>query len=301
MPREVPLGGTRAMTVRRTLPTRRRPLIGAWCFLDHYGPNEVSERGGMLVPPHPHAGLQTVTWLFEGEVEHRDSGGGHAFVHPGEIGLMTSGYGTAHSEVSTPATTILHGVQLWVALPAAALTLPRSFMFRTAPKATVDVGSVTVFVGELAGVDAEVPMHTPLVAAEIVLAPHAELALDVRPDFEHGVLVDTGDIAVFDTTLRSGELGFVAHGASELRLTNTTGLYARAVLIGGTPFEEQIAMWWNFVGRTHEDIVEMREQWQANSDRFGDVVGFTGDVMRLDAPPMPRVRILSRGNPPITT
>lgn len=113
-PRQVPLGGLRALEVRRTLPHRDRSFVGAWCFVDHYGP----ERGvGMDVPPHPHTGLQTVSWLFEGAIEHHDSGGAHAVVRPGEVNLMTSGRGIVHSEVSTPGTETLHGVQLWVALP----------------------------------------------------------------------------------------------------------------------------------------------------------------------------------------
>src|SRR5690242_10581104 len=120
-PRDVPLGGLRAMTVRRTLPQRQRSLIGAWCFLDHYGPDEVdpSAQGdeGMVVPPHPHTGLQTVSWLFTGEIEHRDSAGHHAVVRPGELNLMTAGRGISHSEYSTPGTTVLHGAQLWLALP----------------------------------------------------------------------------------------------------------------------------------------------------------------------------------------
>src|SRR3954470_2481050 len=96
--REVPLGGVRAMRVRRTLPQRARSLIGAWCFADHYGPIEVGGGAAMDLPPHPHTGLQTVTWLFAGEVEHRDSLGTHSLVHPGELNLMTSGHGICHSE-----------------------------------------------------------------------------------------------------------------------------------------------------------------------------------------------------------
>ena len=126
-PRLVPLGGLRAMPVRRTLPQRQRSLIGAWCFADHYGPDRVATTGGMVVPPHPHTGLQTVSWLFSGEVEHRDSAGVHAMVRPGELNLMTSGYGIAHSEVSTPERDLLHGVQLWVALPEADRDLIREF------------------------------------------------------------------------------------------------------------------------------------------------------------------------------
>src|SRR5690349_8222856 len=115
------------MTVRRTLPQRSRTMIGAWCFVDHYGPDDVASTGGMDVAPHPHTGLQTVSWLFTGEIEHRDSLGVHAHVRPGEVNLMTSGRGIAHSEVSTPATSTLHGVQLWVALPEAARDGRRAF------------------------------------------------------------------------------------------------------------------------------------------------------------------------------
>jgi quercetin 2,3-dioxygenase len=125
--RDVPLGGPRSMTVRRTLPQRDRTLVGAWCFADHYGPDEVTDRGGLALPPHPHTGLQTVTWLFGGEVEHRDTLGTHALVRPGEINLMTGGYGIAHSEVSTPRTNVVHGVQLWVAPSEEHRNAPRDF------------------------------------------------------------------------------------------------------------------------------------------------------------------------------
>ncbi|GAA4381606.1 hypothetical protein GCM10023152_30940 [Agromyces bauzanensis] len=118
-PREVPLGGPHAMNVRRTLPQHGRTTIGAWCFADHHGPDDVAASGGMVVPPHPHTGLQTVSWLFDGEIEHRDSAGSHEFVRPGAVNLMTAGRGISHSEVSTPGTTRVHGLQLWVALPEA--------------------------------------------------------------------------------------------------------------------------------------------------------------------------------------
>jgi len=116
-PREVPLGGPRAIRVRRTLPQRQRSLIGAWCFCDHYGPHDLRRSAGMDVPPHPHTGLQTISWLFSGEVEHRDSAGVHTPIRPGELNLMTAGAGICHSEVSIAvnrgAAAVLHGVQLW--------------------------------------------------------------------------------------------------------------------------------------------------------------------------------------------
>ena len=296
--REVPLGGPRAMTVRRTLPQRVRSLVGAWCFVDHYGPDDVAVSGGMDVPPHPHTGLQTVSWLFAGEVEHRDSGGVHAIVRPGELNLMTGGHGVAHSEVSTPATTILHGVQLWVALPDGARDVPRAFQHHVPEPVHVDGGTVRVLLGSLAGTTSPVPTYSPLLGAEVTLEPNAELELEVDPSFEHGLLVDVGPALLEDTELKSGDLGYRAAGAGRLRLSNPTDEAARTMLLGGTPFTEPIVMWWNFVGRTHEDIVAAREAWQAESERFGRVEGYTGEVQHLPAPPMPNTRLKPRLTPP---
>src|SRR5258708_3103907 len=126
-PGEGALGGPRAMPVLRTLPQRQRSLIGAWCAADHYGPLDVVHSGGMDLPPHPHTGLQTVSWLFSGEIEHRDSAGIVATVRPGELNLMTAGAGICHSEVSVDPDAVLHGVQLWVALPDSDRDTTRDF------------------------------------------------------------------------------------------------------------------------------------------------------------------------------
>ncbi|GGS53922.1 pirin family protein [Streptomyces cinerochromogenes] len=295
-PRDVPLGGPRAMTVRRTLPQRSRTLIGAWCFADHYGPDDVSRTGGMDVAPHPHTGLQTVSWLFSGEIEHRDSLGSHAFVRPGELNLMTGGYGISHSEVSTPRTTVLHGVQLWVALPEEHRAAPRDFQHYVPEPVRTDGAEISVFLGSLAGSTSPVPTFTPLLGAEIVLAPGAAVTLAVDPGFEHGLLVDQGAVRVADVVLDAAELGYVHPGPRALTLTNESDGAARAVLLGGTPFEEEIVMWWNFIGRRHEDIVRAREEWQNSSDHFGAVEGYPGD--RLPAPVLPHVTITPRRNPP---
>ncbi|MCG8927095.1 pirin family protein [Lentzea sp. CC55] len=288
-PRDVPLGGPRAMRVRRTLPQKQRSLIGAWCFCDHYGPDEVS----MDVAPHPHTGLQTVSWLFAGEIEHRDSLGVHAHVRPGELNLMTGGHGIAHSEVSTPSSTVLHGVQLWLALPDAHRDAPRDFQHHVPPAVEVDGAAVRVFLGSLAGSTSPVRTFTPLLGAEVVLPAGSTLTLDVDPAFEHGALLDTGDVAVGGTALRPGDLGYVGTGRSTLTLSSAAG--ARIVLLGGEPFGEEIVMWWNFVGRTHDEIVVFRDEWQAGGDRFGRVEGYPGD--RLPAPPLPGGRLRPRGNP----
>ncbi|MFB7080766.1 pirin family protein [Streptomyces sp. NPDC056308] len=294
-PRDVPLGGPRAMTVRRTLPQRARTLIGAWCFADHYGPDLVADSGGMDVAPHPHTGLQTVSWLFTGEIEHRDSLGTHAFVRPGEINLMTGGHGISHTEVSTPDTTVLHGVQLWLALPDEHRHAPRDFQHHAPEPLRVDGAELRVFLGTLAGETSPVRTFTPLLGAELLLDPDATVTLDVDPAFEHGLLVDEGDVHLAGTVLHPAELGYVATGRTTLTLTNASDHRARAVLLGGTPFGKEIVMWWNFIGRSHQDIVEAREEWERASDRFGSVDGYPGD--RLPAPALPNAVIAPRKNP----
>lgn len=295
-PRNVPLGGPRAMTVRRTLPQRARTLIGAWCFADHYGPDDVAGTGGMDVAPHPHTGLQTVSWLFSGEIEHRDSLGSHAHVRPGELNLMTGGHGISHSEVSTPRTTVLHGVQLWVALPEEHRRAERDFQHHVPGSVRVGGAEIRVFLGTIAGATSPVRTFTPLLGAEILLEPRASVTLATDPAFEHGLLVDQGNVRMAGTSLRPAELGYLSPGPAELTLTNESDGTARAVLLGGTPFEEEIVMWWNFIGRDHEDIVRAREDWQNASDRFGAVVGYDGD--RLPAPALPNATIKPRKNPP---
>lgn len=294
--RSVPLGGPRAMTVRRTLPQRARTLIGAWCFADHYGPDDVAETGGMDVAPHPHTGLQTVSWLFTGEIEHRDSLGSHAFVRPGELNLMTGGHGISHSEVSTPRTTLLHGVQLWVALPEQHRNAERDFQHHVPDPVALDAGEARVFLGSLAGVTSPVRTFTPLLGAELSVAPGAGVTLDVDPGFEHGVLVDTGDVLMDGTALRPTELGYAGPGRTTLTLTNQAPVAARLILLGGPPFPEEIVMWWNFIGRTHDDIVRAREEWQSESDRFGRVEGYDGH--RLPAPALPNAIISPVRTPP---
>lgn len=271
-PREVPLGGPRAMTVRRTLPQRRRSLIGAWCFLDHYGPDSVDESGGMVVAPHPHTGLQTVSWLFTGEIEHRDSAGNVAMVRPQEVNLMTAGHGISHSEVSTPGTSVLHGAQLWVALPEAARETAPGFQHHAPDPVTGEGWRAHVFLGSLLGDTSPVTTFTPLLGAELVLDPGTTLAVPVDETFEHGVLVDLGSVQVGDLAVGAADLAYVPTGAHEITLAaGAEG--ARVLVLGGPPFGESIVMWWNFVGRSHEEVVAYRAAWQAQiTDADGTVL-----------------------------
>ncbi len=300
--RDVPLGGPRAMTVHRTLPQRRRSLIGAWCFVDHYGPDDVSDTGGMDVPPHPHTGLQTVSWLFTGEIEHRDTLGNHAMVRPGELNLMTAGHGIAHTEVSTPDTTTLHGVQLWVALPAGSADTARDFTHYAPSEIHREGVCARVFLGELLGDRSPVTTFTALLGAEIILDPDASIELDVNPTFEHGILVDHGVVGIENSAtppLNRTELAYIGVGARTITLRNhSPDDIARVVLLGGEPFAEEIIMWWNFVGRTHEEIVGFRDEWMAHSDRFGQVHGYVGDVQHLPAPALPNTTLRPRHNEP---
>ncbi|MBC2639313.1 MULTISPECIES: pirin family protein [unclassified Rhodococcus (in: high G+C Gram-positive bacteria)] len=298
--REVPLGGPRAMPVRRTLPQRERSLIGAWCFADHYGPDDVGTTGGMNVPPHPHTGLQTVSWLFTGEIEHRDSIGSHAMVRPGELNLMTAGRGIAHSEVSTPQTRILHGAQLWVALPASAQDAEPAFETYAPDPVVRDGATVRVFLGTTAGSTSPVRTFTPLLGAEVLLEPGAAVTLDIERGFEVGVLVDEGEVQLRGTTLRWSELGYQPPGESLVVLRNPGTTRARLLLLGGAPLGEQVIMWWNFLGRSHEDIVGYRREWQSelraavpDDPRFGTVAGYDGDP--LPAPELPNSRLKPRG------
>lgn len=297
-PRDVPLGGPRAMTVRRTLPQRRRSLIGGWCFIDHYGPDDVSATGGMQVPPHPHTGLQTVSWLFEGEIDHRDSVGSHALVRPGELNLMTAGRGISHSEVSTPGTQRLHGVQLWVALPGASRDVAPFFEHHTPAVGSIGPATVRTFVGSLAGSGTTATVFSPLVGAEIVVPAGSRIEVPLDVDFEHGVLVDAGDVTIDGTPVPVSHLAYLSPERTSLSVGAETD--ARIVLLGGEPLGEQIVMWWNFIGRSHEDIVASRTQWQAEviagadpHGRFGTVDGYDG--MPLPAPELPTVRLRPRG------
>jgi quercetin 2,3-dioxygenase len=303
--REVVLG--RTTKVRRLLPNKNRRMVGAWCFVDHYGPDELSARvdsydvpgeRGMLVPPHPHTGLQTVSWLFEGEIEHRDSVGSHAMVRPGELNIMTAGDGIAHSEVSLPdGPPRLHGAQLWVALPDSDRTTvaPHFTTYADLPTLDLDGARATVMIGTVAGVTSPAPAYTPLVGADIQLDAGRAVTIPLTPAFEYAVLVVAGSLVIGDLTPSFGEMLYLGAGRESIDLTSADG--ARFLLLGGEPFEEQLVMWWNFIGRTHEEIVAARNDWMTSidahgTDRFPAVPGYDGDA--LPAPPLPGTRLKPR-------
>ncbi|SFK90601.1 pirin family protein [Geodermatophilus ruber] len=289
--KEVLLG--ESTRVRRLLPTLGRRLVGAWAFVDHYGPDDITSSAGMQVPPHPHTGLQTVSWLLEGEVHHRDSLGSDARIRPGELALMTAGRGIAHSEQS-PAEhpRWLHGAQLWVALPGAHRDAAPDFAHhRRLPGFASDGLTATVLMGTLGGATSPGTAYTPLVGADLDLAAGADVELPLEPDFEYALLASSGSAGVEGTPLERGEMLYLGTGRRSVRLRGAEP--SRLLLLGGEPFEERIVMWWNFVGRSGEEIAEYAERWNAEDARFGAVIGYDGD--RLPAPALPPVPLRARG------
>ncbi|WP_336921793.1 pirin family protein [Aquipuribacter sp. SD81] len=294
--REVPLGGPRAMRVRRTLPSRGRTTIGAWCFVDQYGPAR-GERV-MVVPPHPHTGLQTVTWLVGGEALHHDSVGSEQTISPGQLNLMTSGHGVSHGEQSLAGDgTPLHGVQLWVALPEEHRHQAPHFEHHAdLPVAERQVDGVdvrtTVLVGTHDGLTSPAAAYTPLVGAEVRTSGPVRLRLPLEPAFEHGLLLVAGACEVEGERPDAGDL--VDLGDDRDDVVVEVGEASTLLLLGGAPFGEQLVMWWNFVGRTHEEVAAARAAWQEREERFGTVPGWEPESW-LRAPELPNVRLRPRG------
>ncbi len=309
--REVPLGGVRAMNVQRTLPQRGLPTVGAWCFLDSFGP----DRTAMTVLPHPHTGLQTVTWPLAGTIRHRDSVGTDVLVRPGELNIMTAGRGVSHSEFAVLSESaasaddagqlrIQRGLQLWVALPAEHRHRAPSFeQHKNLPVASSQGFSATVMVGTFAGITSPATMYSAIVGADIECAGQALIPLDQH--FEHAILVLDGGAVIDGTRIEPGPLAYLGSGRETLAWDADPG--TRLLLIGGEPFEEELLMWWNFVGRTHEEVAQAREEWEAQAHlsdpeeqaaRFGFVAGHgpgSGPQEgRIPAPPLPSVRLSPR-------
>lgn len=303
--REVPLGGVRAMSVYRSLPQRDLPMVGAWCFFDRFGPQETR----MRVEPHPHIGLQTVTWPLVGDVRHRDSIGSDVVLRRGQLNLMTSGGGIAHSEYSVGDDPIpLDALQLWVALPESRRhggpdfeqheNLPE-VVLPDAAGAASRAATATVVLGRFAGVDSPASVHTPIVGAEIHVPAGARIRVPLEHGWEHAIACVSGTLSVVtDDSVATHpvtpqQLLYLGLHRDAVEITAETD--ATVFLLGGAPFEDDIVMWWNFVGRSHDEIVAAREAWEAGDPRFGPVLGHApGFSARIPAPPMPQVRLTRR-------
>jgi redox-sensitive bicupin YhaK (pirin superfamily) len=272
-----------SLSVRRVLPTRGRRTIGAWCFVDHMGPATFAAGDGMGVAPHPHIGLQTVTWLFEGSALHRDSLGSEQLIRPGQLNLMTAGAGIAHAEEDPDGSGgTLHGMQLWVAQPSTTRSGPSSFEHLVdLPRVDLVHGAATVMVGPFAGVTSPARRDTDHSGVELDLR-RGTTDIPLDPTYEHGLVVASGALTVAGTRLEPGAVAYLPTGSDELAVTADGP--ARALLIGGRPFPEEVAMWWNFVARTRDELLEAYRDWADADDRFGPV---SSALPRVEVGPPP--------------
>jgi quercetin 2,3-dioxygenase len=255
-----------SMRVRRALPNRHRRTVGAWCFADHFGPLELSEQQRADVGPHPHMGLQTVTWLLDGELVHRDSLGSEQVIRPGQLNLMTAGWGVAHAEESPGFRGEIHGVQLWVAQPSATRNGNPDFEHDAQlPRVELENCDAIVLVGELATTRSAPRRDTEHVGVD--LAIRGPTVVPVQPTFEYALVVTKGAVVAGGQTVTPGHLAYLGAGRDELGLETTE--YSRVLLLGGTPFREELLMWWNFVARTRAEVEAGYQDWAAGSGRFG--------------------------------
>ena len=258
-------------------------MVGPWCFLDRYGPLAFESGAPMDVAPHPHIGLQTVSWLLDGEILHRDSLGSENVLRPGAINLMTAGAGIAHSEV-TPAQNSghLNGVQLWIALPESARNAAARFEHQPSiPLPDIRGGHASILLGEAGGVTVPANTFSPMIAADIEVARGETLVFPLRAEFEHAILVVQGEATLAEQPVTPDILYYLGTGRDELCLHSREG--ARLLLVGGAPFGETVLMWWNFVARSEAEIIAAANDWN-DRRRFGSVHGYAGP--HIPTPPL---------------
>jgi quercetin 2,3-dioxygenase len=271
------------MSIRRALPNRLRRLVGAWTFLDHFGPISIApDSKGMRVGPHPHIGLQTVSWLYAGEMLHRDCLGFKQVIRPGQLNLMTAGRGIAHSEESPqPHSPLLHGLQFWIALPDSMREMESAFEHHPElPVIEREGYRTTVVIGQGLGERSPARVHSPLTGMDVQFLDTGTRTLPLNPAFEHAILLTQGELDVAGTRMDLSTLYYLGSGRETLTLECRQP--ARAFLFGGVPLGEDVLLWWNFVARSTEEMQIARADWEAHSPRFGEVQGYDGP--RLTAP-----------------
>ena len=277
--RQATVGG---VGVVRVLPNKGRRTVGPWCFVDCILPDEFAEPHPLEVGPHPHTGLATVTWLFEGEALHGDSLGTEQLIRPGQLNLMTAGRGIAHAELGVTAAG--RGFQMWLAQPEATRHGPSRFEHHAElPTMSIGNGEATVLLGTLGETTSPAVVDTELVGTELRLGPGL-VELPTNPRFEYAIVPIDAPVRVGDAIVRPGWLGMAPVGAELLAIEAGRG-GARVMVLGGIPLGERVQMWWNFVARTRDELTEAWQDWQnRNTDRFGEV---NSSLARIDAPPPP--------------
>lgn len=278
------------LVIRRALPSHQRRMVGAWCFFDHAGPADFGPGQGLRVGPHPHIGLQTFTWMIEGEVVHRDSLGNEQVIRPGQVNLMTAGKGIAHAEDSAvTGAGRIHAAQLWIALPDGQRHRAPAFQnYPNLPVINAGGFRVTVLAGTGFGQTSPVHVYSPLVGLDLTAVNAASVLVPLDTSFEHAALTLRGEVNIEGETLAPGTLLYLGSGREQLNLHCASA--AQVLIIGGTPFDEEILLWWNFVARTQDEIEAATLDW--NARRFGEVKGSPSP--RLVAPDLAGLKLKAR-------
>ena len=266
--------------VRRVLPAKTRSMVGPFIFVDQFGPAQLDLGSGMDVRPHPHINLATVTWLFEGAIDHRDSIGSFATIRPGQVNLMTAGKGIVHSERSPEAERKagpkLYGMQTWLALPDGREEIDPAFEAVTnLPVIEDGHAKAIVIMGELWGERAPTTTHADTIYAEIMLEPGGMIPLEEDAD-ERAVMLVGGEASVDGHALTLYQLAVLQPGR-EMTLESRSG--ARVMLMGGEAFTTKRHAWWNFVSSSRERINQAKDDWREG--RFGTVPGEDGEFIPL--------------------
>ena len=266
--------------IKRALPSREKRMIGAWCFLDHAGPVYFKQGEGLDVGPHPHIGLQTFTWMIEGTMLHSDSlGTVDQLIRPKQVNLMTAGHGISHTEVAPATETKMHAAQLWIALPDAKINMAPQFdHYPELPVVEKDGVEFTILVGEFLNTTSPVKVHTELLGVDLTAKEKTKTRLSLNPKFEYAFMALEGTAVVNGHELDQDNLVVLEPGLTELDIEIHAG--GRILLLGGEPFESPILLWWNFVGRTQEELRIAREQWINKDPRFGSIPSYIGESLK---------------------
>jgi redox-sensitive bicupin YhaK (pirin superfamily) len=269
VPRTVDLGD---FSVRRAMPSAKSRMVGPFIFFDHFGPAQFKSGAGLDVRPHPHIGLATVTYLFDGEIMHRDSLGTVAAIRPGEINWMTAGHGIVHSERTAPEHRVdgepLHGLQCWVALPHAKEEMAPDFVHygvEDFPLVSDTGKTARVLAGEAYGARSPLSATSETMFVDVALEAGARLPIDARYE-ERAVYVVSGEIEIMGDRFGEHRLLVLRPGDA---ITLTALGDARVTLVGGEPMDGPRHIWWNFVSSRKERIEEAKQQWKTN--RFDPV------------------------------
>ena len=263
--------------------------MGAWVFLDHFGPADIAGTPGIDVAPHPHTCLQTVSWLLEGEMLHKDSLGYEQLIRPGQLNLMTAGAGISHSEESPPDHgERIHGVQFWIALPDERRFIEPAFDHHPeVPVLQRGDARVSLLIGEFDGESSPARTYSPLIGLEVHLPEGGRVELPVEAAHEHAAMLIEGEITICGQALSTGALHYLGFDRDVVDITAERP--ARFMLIGGEPLEiaegEKLLLWWNFVGRSWEEVRAFSRAWTEGDARFGQVAAYDGEP--LEAPELP--------------